>query len=120
MIKTYIRGDLEEAIKKQFGVEKFSYRGIGKNDVCNSNLLIFNTNQGTIAIEIGPCETYDVYKVKATPEHPDRFRRFNSEINCMYTFGGNTYWVMNNATIKFPGKAFDFTEALVLFALEDE
>ena len=115
----HIRGDLEEAIKKQFGVEKMIYKGIGKNDVCNSDLLIFTTDKETIAIEIGLCETYDVYKVKATPERPDRFRRFNSEINCMYAFGGNTYWVMNNATIKFPGKAFDFTEALVLFALEE-
>lgn len=115
----HIRGDLEEAIKKQFGIETFSYIGIGKNDVCNSDLLIFNTDKETIAIEIGLCETYDIYKVKAIPERPDRFRRFNSEINCMYTFDGNTYLVMSKATIRFPGKAFDFTEALVLLALED-
>ena len=114
----YIRKDLEEAIKKGFGIEKFSYIGMGKNDVSNHDLLIFNTNKETIAIEIGFYEFYDIYEVKAIPECPDRFRRFPSKINCIYTFEGNTYLVMRKATISFPGKAFDFTEALVLLALE--
>lgn len=116
----YIRQDLEDAIKKGFGIEKFSYIGIGKNDVSNCDLLIFNTGKEAIAIEIGLYEFYDMYKVKAIPECPDRFRRVDSEIHCICIFEGNTNLIMSKATISFPGKAFDFTEALVLLALEDD
>ena len=116
----FIRNDLEEAIKKGFGIETFSYIGIGKNDVTNRDLLIFDTSKETIAIEIGLYEFYDMYEVKATPECPDRFRRVNSEINCICMFEGNTNLIMSKTTISFPGKAFDFTEALVLLALEDD
>ena len=116
----HIREDLEEAIKRGLEIEKFSYIGIGKNDVSNRDLLIFNTGKGIIAIEIGLYESYDMYEVKATPECPDRFRRVNSEINCICMFEGNTNLIMSKATTSFPGKAFDFTEALVLLALEDD
>ena len=115
-----IRKDLEEAIKKGLGIEKFSYIGIGKNDVSNRDLLIFNTNKETIAIEIGLYESYDMYEVKAIPECPDRFRRVNSEINCICMFEGNTNLVTSKTTTSFPGKAFDFTQELVLLALEDD
>ena len=115
----YIRSDLEEAIKKGFGIEKFSYIGMGKNDVSNRDLLVFNTNKETIAIEIGFYEFYDMYEVKVIPEYPDRFRRVDSEINCIYTFEESTHLVTSKATISFPGKAFNFTEALVLLTLEE-
>lgn len=129
----FIRNDLEEAIKNQFKVEKFSYIGIGKNAFDNGNLLIFDTERGTIAIEIALYERYYIFEVK---EVPKSFRRYHEiqleipkflgdyygmqpEIFCLHVNEEETYLKSEGPIMSFPGKAFDFTKELVLIALEE-
>ena len=103
----FIRKDLEEAIKSQFKVEKFSYGGIVKNPFYDSHAFVFYTETGTIMIEIEPLDFYNVYK-------------FRTEISSLYIFEGETYLKTNGVVTKFPGEAFDFTSELVLLELEKE
>ena len=101
----FIRQDLEEAIKNQFKVEKFSYGGIVKNPFYDSHAFVFYTETGTIMIEIEPLDFYHVYK-------------FRTEISSLYIFEGETYLKTNGVVTKFPGEAFNFTLELVLLELE--
>lgn len=103
----FIRQDLEDAIKKKFGVEKFSYRGIVKNPFYDTNAFVFETETGAIVIEIEPLDFYHIYK-------------FRTDISSLYIFKGETYLKTNGAVTKFPGEAFDFTSELVLLELEKE
>ena len=128
----YIRSDLEEAIKKGLEIEKFSYIGIGKNAFDDYNLLVFDTNQGTMAIEIGLYKRHYIHKVKEVskfpgyyykiqPEvlkFPGDFHEMQLEMICLYISKEETYLETNKTIASFPGKAFDFTEELVLLALE--
>ena len=129
----FIRNDLEEAIKNKFGVEKFSYIGIGKNAFDNSNLLIFDTNRGTIAIEIELYERYYIFEVKEVPKSSRRYHEIQPEIPkflgdyynmrpeifCLCVNEEETYLKSEGPIMSFPGKAFDFTQELVLLALEE-
>ena len=103
----FIRKDLEEAIKKRFGVEKFSYRGIVKNPFYDTHAFVFETEAGTIVIEIEPLDFYHIYK-------------FRTDVSSLYIFEGETYLTTNGVVTKFPGEAFNFTLELVLLELEKE
>lgn len=115
----FIRKDLKEAIKNAFKIEKFSYIGIGKNAFDNSNLLIFDTSEGTIAMEIGPYKRYFIYRVKETPKFLGYYYANRSKMLSLYTGEEETYLKTNGVVTNFPGKAFDFTKELVLLALEE-
>lgn len=115
----FIRNDLEEAIKNQFEVEKLSYIGIGKNAFDDYNLLIFDTNEGTIAMEIGPYKRYFIYKVKEAPKFSGYYYSNRSKMLSLYTGEEETYLKTKGVVTNFPGKAFDFTKELVLLALEE-
>lgn len=115
----FIRQDLEEAIKNRFGIEKFTYIGTGRNIVSDCGLLIFDTGKGIIAMEVGFLDVYYIYNAKEHYNHPGQFLKISKEISTLYAFGTQTYLKTNNYFItQFPGKAFDFTQELVLLALE--
>lgn len=115
----FIRQDLEDAIKSRFGVEKFTYIGTGRNIVSDCGLLIFDTDKGIIAMEVGFLDVYYIYNAKEHFNHPGQFLKISKEISTLYAFGIQTYLKTNNYFItQFPGKAFDFTQELVLLALE--
>lgn len=115
----YIRRDLEEEIKSKFNIEKLIYKGTGQNIFNDFDLLIFDTDKDILAIEIRPSYYY-IYKIKELPNHSGKFFKIKKEISTLYTFGRQTYLKTNDVTTKFPGKAFDFTEELVLLVLEKE
>ena len=113
----YIRKDLEEEIKSKFDIAKLIYKGTGQNIFNDFSLLIFDTDKDILAIEIRPSYHY-IYKVKELPDHPGQFFKIKKEISTLYAFGRQTYLKTNDVNTKFPGKAFDFTQELVLLALE--
>lgn len=117
----FIRKDLEEAIKNKFGIKKFVYKGTGKNTFNGFGLLVFETDKGTIAIELGFYKDYYyIYKIKDFTEQPELFFRIRTEISSLYTFDDQTYLKVNDEVTMFQGKAFDFTQELVVLALEEE
>lgn len=129
----FIRKDLEEAIKNVLKIEKFSYIGMGKNALDDYNLLIFDTNQGTMAIEIGLYKRHYIHKVKEVSKFPGYYYKIQPEVLkfpgdchemrlemfCLYVSKEETYLETEGAIVSFPGEAFDFTEELVLLALEN-
>lgn len=129
----FIRSDLEETIKNVLKIEKFSYIGIGKNAFDDYNLLIFDTNQGTMAIEIGPYKRHYIHEVKEVAKFPGYYYKIQPEVPkfsgdcyetrpemiCLYVSKEETYLETDRTIASFPGKAFDFTEELVLLALEN-
>ena len=116
----YIRKDLEEAIKNHFGIEKFAYKGMGKNTFNDCDSLIFDTNKGVIAIEISLCEIYYIYEIEETPKLPENSYKMKPKTDRWFAFGEQTYLKTEKVVINFPGKAFDFTEELVVLALESD
>lgn len=115
----FIRTDLKETIKNQFKVEKFSYIGIGKEAFDNSNLFIFDTSEGTIAMEIGLYRRCFIFEVKEIPNFPGHYYTNRSKMLSLYTGEEETYLETEEVLTNFPGKAFDFTKELVLIALEE-
>ena len=116
----FIREDFKDAIKKQFGIEKMVYKGIERNLFNNCNLFVFDTERGVICIEIGICETYFVYKIDGTFILSELIYKIRTKLNYFYVFNKMTYLKVNGITTGFSGVAFDFTEELVLLALEKE
>lgn len=114
----FIRKDLEEAIKNQFGVKKFIYKGMGKNTFNDYDAFIFDTDKGTIAIEISLCEIYYIYEIEETPENSENSYKMKPKTDCWFAFGEQTYLKTEKIVISFQGKAFDFTQELVVRALE--
>lgn len=116
----FIRDDLVNEIKKIFGTEEFSYIKASKTSF-NTDSLLFNAEGRTIAIEFEKEDTYFMYEVE-------------EEFNCYFITGpiiqlsiteeetcielDETCSEVDPITIRLPGKAFDFTEELVLLALE--
>lgn len=130
----FIRNDLEEAIKNVLKIEKFSYIGMGKNALDDYNLLIFDTNQGTMAIEIGLYKRHYIHKVKEVAKFPGYYYKIQPEVLkfpgdchemrlemlCLYVSKEETYLETDKTIASFPGKAFDFSAELVLLALEGD
>lgn len=116
----FIRKDLEEAIKSKFGIEKFVYKGIGRNTFNDCDSFIFDTGKGIMAIEVGILDFYYIYKIDETLESPENSYKIKPAINCWCcTFEVDTYLKVNGIVTQFPGKAFDFSAELVVLALED-
>ena len=117
----FIREDLEEAIKDKFKIEKLVYQGTGENASNDCNLLLFDADKDILAIEFRLHRNYYyIYNVKELPNRPGRFFRIKTEISSLYAFGRQTYLQTKDNVTKFQGKAFDFTEELVVLALENK
>lgn len=116
----FIRKDFEDAIKNQFGIEKMVYKGIGRNLFNNCHSFVFDTEMGVICIEIGIGirETYFVYRIDGTFILSELIYKIRTKLNYFYVFNEMTYLKVNGITTGFSGIAFDFTEELVLLALE--
>ena len=115
----FIREDLEEAIKKRFGLEKFVYKGMEENNFSNFDLPIFETDKGTFTIEFGlHGNDHYIYEVREISSFPGYFLKIKTQISSLYTFGDQTYMKTNGVVTSFPGKAFDFTSELVVRTLE--
>ena len=117
----FIREDLEKAIKNKFGIEKLAYKGTGENASNDCNLLLFDTDKDILAIEFRLHRNYYyIYNVKELPNQTGRFFRIKTEISSLYAFGRQTHLQTKDNVTKFQGKAFDFTEELVVLALENK
>lgn len=116
----FIREDFEEEIKSKFGIEKMVYKGIGQNLFNNCPSFVFDTERGVICIEIGMCETYFVYRVDEVFISPELVYKIKTKLNYFYVFNEMTYLKVNGITTGFSGVAFDFTQELVVLALEKE
>ena len=117
----FIREDLGEAIKNKFDIEKLVYQGTGENASNDCNLLLFDTGKDILAIEFRLHRNYYyIYNVKELPNQTGRFFRIKTEISSLYSFGRQTYLKTNDVVTKFQGKAFDFTQELVVLTLENK
>lgn len=109
----FIRKDLEEAFKDKFGVEKFAYIGIEKSRYNDHDLLMFDAGNKMIGIELG-----NYYYIHKLSKNPGNFFKIKAEFNYLYVSKEQTCLRVNGVVTSFWGKAFDFTEELVLLALE--
>lgn len=115
----FIRKDLEEEIKKRFGIKEFVYRGMKENNFSDHDLPIFDTDKGTFTIEFGHHgDDHLIYKVKEISTFPGYFLKIKTQLSSLYTFGDQTYLKSDGVVTSFQGKAFDFTQELVVLALE--
>ena len=117
----FIRKDLEEAIKDKFKIEKLVYQGTGENASNDCNLPLFDTDKDILAIEFKFYRNYYyIYNVKELSNQTGRFFRIKTEISGLYAFGRQTYLQTKDCITKFQGKAFDFTQELVVLTLENK
>lgn len=117
----YIRKDLEEAIKKRFGIEKFVYRGMKENNFSDHELPIFESDKGTFTIEFGfHGDDNLIYEIREIARFPGYFLKIKTQISSLYTFGDQTYLKSDGVVTSFQGKAFDFSSELVVLALENK
>lgn len=116
----FIREDFKEAIKKIFNVNKLDYRGIGQNFYNQCPGFIFGTDKGVICIEVGLYDFYYIFRIADKFVSPELVYKAKTEINYFWTFGEATHLKVNGVTTSFSGVTFDFTEELVLLALEGE
>lgn len=116
----FIRNDLEEAIKNQFDIEKMVYRGIGQNLFNDRPSFVFDSGRGVVCIEVGLHEIYYIYEVREDFVSSDLTYKVKTKLNYFYEFNEMTYLKVNRITTGFSGIAFDFTQELVVLALEKE
>ena len=114
----FIREDFKDAIKKQFGIEKMVYKGIERNLFNNCHSFVFDSGRGVVCIEIGLHDIYYVYEVREDFVSSELTYKVKTKLNYFYVFNEMTYLKVNGITTGFSGVAFDFTEELVLLALE--
>ena len=117
----FIRDDLLNEIKKIFGTEDFYYIKASKTSY-GTNSLLFNAEGRTIAIEFEKEDTYYIYEVEEEFScyfiiGPIILLSINDKETCLEL--DESYMEFDKTFIKLPGKAFDFTQELVLLALED-
>lgn len=111
MIKTFIREDLLNEIKKIFNIEKLNYVRARETSYGTSS-LIFNSEGRIIIIEFDKDDNcYYIYESGC-------FFIVETIIQ-LYTTDEETCLEFDKAFIKLPGKAFDFTKELVLLAMEN-
>ena len=116
----FIREDFKEEIKNKFNVKKLDYQGVGQNFYTHCPGFIFDTGKGVICIEVGSYEFYYVFRVADKFVSPELVYKAKTEINYFYVFNESTHLKINGVTTSFSGIAFDFTEELVLLALEGD
>ena len=115
----FIRKDLEEAIKKRFGIEKFVYKGMEENNFSDHELPIFESDKGTFTIEFGfHGDDHLIYEIREIARFPGYFLKIKTQLSSLYTFGDQTYLKSDGVVTSFQGKAFDFTQELVVLTLE--
>lgn len=113
----YIRDDLLDKIKEIFKIEKLTYIRTGKHAYNNNDLFIFNSNKGTMAIEVGGTNLYSIYETKENMQYPGYFYTITPRCILFVAEKETRLRVDGTATI-FEGKAFDCTSELVLLAME--
>lgn len=111
MIKTFIREDLLNKIKKFFNVEELNYNKAIKTSYGTSS-LIFNSEGRIIIIEFDKDDNY--YYI-----YESGCFFIVETIIQLYTTKKETCLEFDETIIKLPGKAFDFTQELVLLAMEN-
>lgn len=116
----FIRKDFEEEIKNRFGVEKLAYRGIGQNLFNDRPSFVFDTGRGVVCIETGLHDIYYIYEVEEDFVSPDLTYKVKPKFNYFYVLKGTTFLRIDRVIVEFTGMAFDFTQELVLLALEKE
>ena len=116
----FIREDFEEEIKKTFEVEKLVYKGIGQNLFNNHPSFVFDTGKGVVCIEVGLHKIYYIYEVREDFISPELTYRIKPKFNYFYILNGTTFLRIDRVVSEFTGTAFDFTQELVLLALEKE
>lgn len=111
MIKTFIREDLLNEIKKIFNIEKLNYVKARETSYGTSS-LIFNSEGRIIIIEFDKDDNcYYVYESGC-------FFIIETIIQ-LYTTDEETCLELDDTVVKLPGKAFDFTTELILLAMEN-
>ena len=106
----FIREDLLNEIKKIFNIEELNYVKATKTSYGTSSLL-FNSEGRAIIIEFDTDDNhYYVYESGC-------FFIVESIVQ-LYTTNEETCLELDETVIKLPGKAFDFTQELVLLAME--
>lgn len=116
----FIREDFEEAIKSQFEIEKMVYLGIRQNLFNDRPSFVFDSGRGVVCIEVGLHNIYYIYEVREDFVSPELTYKVKTKFNYFYEFNEMTYLKVNGITTGFSGVAFDFTEELVVLALEKE
>lgn len=116
----FIREDFKEAIKNKFNVKKLVYKGVGQNFYTHCPAFVFDTGKGVLCIEVGLYDFYYIFRVANEFVSPDLVYKAKTEINYFYVYNKSTHLKINGVTTSFSGKAFDFTEELVLLALEGD
>lgn len=106
----FIREDLLNEIKKIFDVKELNYVKASRTSYGTSS-LIFDAEGRMIVIEFDKDDTYYIYESGC-------FFIIESIVQ-LYTTDEETYLEFEGNTIKLPGKAFDFTNELVLLAIEN-
>ena len=116
----FIREDFEEVIKSQFEIEKLVYLGIGQNLFNDRPSFVFDSERGVVCIEVGLHDIYYIYEVREDFVSPELTYKVKTKFNYFYKFNKMTYLKVNGVTTGFSGVTFDFTQELVLIALEKE
>ena len=116
----FIRKDLEEAIKDQFEIKKMVYKGIGQNLFNDRPSFVFDSGRGVVCIEVGLHDVYYIYEVREDFISSDLTYKVKTKLNYLYVFNGMTYLKINGVASGFSGIAFDFTQEMVVLALEKE
>lgn len=116
----FIREDFQEEIKNKFNVKKLDYQGVGQNFYTHCPGFVFDTGKGVLCIEVGLYDFYYIFRVANEFVSPELVYKAKTEINYFYKYGGATHLKINGVTTSFSGTAFDFTEELVLLALEGD
>lgn len=106
----FIREDLLNEIKKIFDVKELNYVKASRASYGTSS-LIFDAEGRMIVIEFDKDDTYYIYESGC-------FFIIESIVQ-LYTTDEETYLEFEGNTIKLPSKAFDFTNELVLLAIEN-
>lgn len=107
----FIREDLLNEIKKVFDIKELNYIKATKTSY-GTSLLIFGAEGRTIVIEFNKDDNYYyIYESGC-------FFIVESIVQ-LYITDEETYLEFEGNTIKLPGKAFDFTNELVLLAMEN-
>lgn len=116
----FIREDFKEEIKKTFEVEKLVYKGIGQNLFNDRPSFVFDSGRGVVCIEVGLRDIYYIYEVREDFISPELTYKVKTKFNYFYVLNGTTFLRIDRVVTEFSGTTFDFTEELVLLALEKE
>lgn len=118
----FMREDLIYEIKKIFGAKEFFYIKASKT-LYNTNSLLFDAEGRTITIEFEKEDIYYIYEIEEEFSYyfltePTVKLSVNEKETCLEL--EDTSIKLNKTIVKLPGKAFDFTQELVLLAMENQ